>query len=52
MTVLRLSGGFCRSLPVYRGHDSEEIERLYIRPQFSDIAGAMEVLPKGLSASV
>lgn len=52
VTVLRLSGvsaDLCRFIV---GHDSEEIERQYIRPQFSDIAGAMDVLARGLSAAV
>lgn len=49
VTVLRLSGvsaDLCRFIV---GHDSEEIERQYIRPQLSDVVGAMNILAHGLT---
>lgn len=49
VTVLRLSGvpaDLCRFIV---GHDSEDIERGYIRPQDEDIANAMEKLSEILS---
>ena len=48
VTVLRLAGvspDLCRFIV---GHDSEEIERAYIRPQQSAVIEAMDVLVHGL----
>lgn len=49
VTMLRLAGvpaDLCRFIV---GHDSEEIERVYIRPQIADITGAMEKISKNLT---
>lgn len=52
VTVLRLAGVSADLCRLIVGHDSEEIERVYMRPQQSDISNAMNVIVDSIEGTV